>query len=139
MTIKNLIKKFTGWILELIGLRKVYRLTQLAEYELNEDTSDHTIREILRKASNKVQFHVGIEIEVPEDSKCGIMLIQRDPLSREFYFVCKTVPFGMTPWERVHITDVVKRIQSTKYSECRHFEKFTLVTRAIEGKAFGEY
>lgn len=90
--------KLLKWIFELIGLRKVIRFKQLSVFTLNEMTTEKEIRKYLQESSNDAQFHVGVEHECPESDKCGIFIIQKDPLETDYYFICKTVPFGITAW-----------------------------------------
>lgn len=132
-------KKIFKRILEWIGIRKVIRFEQLSEYELNESTTGSGIKRILQESLPDVQFHVGIEAEIFEGDKCATLLIQRDPVEKGFFLVCKMLPYDMTPWKKIYVDDLVQLIYTTKNSECRKFEKWNMVTRAIEGKAFGEY
>ena len=132
-------KKFFNWIFEWIGLRKVIRFKQLSDYTLNESTTASDIKQILVEAADNVQFHVGIEDEIFEGDKCATLLIQRDLVEKDFFLVCKMLPYDMTPWKKVYVDDLVQLIYTTKTSECRKFEKWNVITRAIEGKTFGEY
>lgn len=132
-------KKILNWIFEFLGLRRVIRFEQLYVYNFNDETTDDEIRKILEEAHDDAQFHVGVELEISESDKCGTILIQRDLSAKDYFLVCKIEPFSTTPWQRMQIKDTVILILNTKNSECRKFEKWGLLKRAIEGKAFGEY
>lgn len=65
------------------------------------------------------------------------MLIQRVPGYAEYFFVCYLGSHGTTACEKQHVDIVAMTI--AEHSDTGELEVFGLLTRAIEGKAFGKY
>lgn len=130
------------YFLELIGLRKVIRFVQLDTIELSEQITEKEIKDIFLKASGDIQFHIGILNDCPDEegSLYQQALIQKVVGNNDYLFICNTVPFGMTEWEKKHINEIVKSLkENLTDSKCRRLETWRLLKRAVEGKTFGEY
>jgi hypothetical protein len=125
--------------LELIGLAKVTRFKQIKIFELNRNSSILEIKNIFSSAPYDAQFcfkcpnfdEFNIEAKEP--------LIQRVENDNENFYICYSVPFGITTWEKKHIDFIVETISQLIKKNYTHLEHWRLLTRAIEGKSFGEY
>jgi hypothetical protein len=112
------------------------------DFPLSEKTS---LKEIKFFLKNSGRFQLCLKNQKEDDNSesetnFNSILIQQTLYSKVDFLMCKSVPFGITPWEKIDIDKLASFIMS--HIEEGYFTKinaFLWAKEAVEGKSFGEY
>lgn len=107
------------------------KFEERACFELNS-LSDSELEKLLRSSSIDTQFHF-------KTTNATTILVQYDTKQKGSYLMCEIVQHGNTAWEKIELRQLLNLINQNRAVTDNQLSLFGILTRAIEGKRFGEY
>jgi hypothetical protein len=132
-------RSFLNYLSGIIRPQKTISFEELGSFAFEEYNSISLLKNILGSSKEDVQFHLRLFNESPNDESADrTALIQRVPGSNEKYLICQIGAYWTSTWEAISLDDLIEFILHEGKKSKEPLDTFTLLTRAEEGKRFGE-